>query len=119
MLEHLTDCTGQTLAQIARRLAILDEENGFIRTHIFWVRDQEPISVGTISQAARECRLSLEALLRLGQESARRQNWGRASAEFVTAALAMLGLPIGLVRLRRMLRVRIARDLPPDPRTPA
>ena len=31
----------------------------------------------------------------------------------MTAALAVLGLPIGLVRLRRMLRVLIARDLPP------
>ena len=61
---------------------------------------------------ARECRLSLESLVRLGQESARPRNWGRASAEFVTAALAMLGLPIGLVRLRRMLRILIARDLP-------
>ena len=55
VLEHLTDCTAQTLDQIARRLAILDEEYGFIRTHIFWVRDQEPIGLGTITQGAREC----------------------------------------------------------------
>ena len=50
--------------------------------------------------------------MRLAQESARPRHWGRPSAEFVTAALAVLGLPIGLVRLRRMLRVLIGRDLP-------
>ena len=52
VLEQLNDCTAQTLDQIARRLAILDEEYGFIRTHIFWVRDQEPIGLGTITQGA-------------------------------------------------------------------
>src|SRR5207237_3742429 len=49
-LERLTDATAQTLDQVARRLGILDEEYGFIRTHIFWVRDQEPIGLGTLSQ---------------------------------------------------------------------
>ena len=50
-LERLTDCTTQTLEQISRRLSILDEEYGFIRTHIFWVRDQEPIGLPTINLA--------------------------------------------------------------------
>ena len=111
-LERLTDCTSQTLDQIARRLGILDEEYGFIRTHIFWVRDQEPIGLGTITQGAREFKHLVKALARLAQESVRPRHWGRASAEFVTAALAVLGLPIGLIRLRRFLRVRIERDLP-------
>jgi potassium efflux system protein len=112
VLEHLADDAGQTHDQIARRLAILDEEYGFIRTHIFWVRDQEPIGVGTISQGARECQHLFKAMLRLAQESVRRRNWGRASAEFVAAALAVLGLPLGLVRLRRLLKAQIGRDLP-------
>jgi hypothetical protein len=112
VLEHLTDSTAQTLDQIARRLAILDEEYGFIRTHIFWVRDQEPIGLGTITQGARECHHVVKALMRLAQESARPRHWGRRSAEFVTAAIAALVLPIGLVRLRRMLRDLIGRDLP-------
>ncbi len=114
VLERLTMCTAQTLDQIARRLAILDEEYGFIRTHIFWVRDQEPIGLGTITQGAREGRRVLDGLLRLAREAARTQRWGRASAEFITAALAVLGLPIGLVRFRRMLKARIARDLAPE-----
>ncbi len=112
VLEKLNDGTAQTLDEIARRLAILDEEYGFIRTHIFWVRDQEPIGLGTITQGARECRHVVQALLRLAQESARPQHWGRRSAEFVTAAVAALVLPIGLVRLRRLLRGLIGRDLP-------
>jgi hypothetical protein len=113
VLDRLTVCTAQTLDQIARRLAILDEEYGFIRTHIFWVRDQEPIGLGTITQGAREGRHLLDGLVRLAQEAARTRRWGRASAEFITAALAVLGLPIGLIRLRRMLKMRIARDLDP------
>jgi hypothetical protein len=112
VLEHLTDCTAQTLEQITRRLAILDEEYGFIRTHIFWVRDQEPIGLGTITQGARECQHVAKALMRLAQEAARPQHWGRRSAEFVSAAMAALVLPIGLIRLRRMLRSLIGRDLP-------
>jgi hypothetical protein len=112
VLERLNDCTAQTLDQITRRLAILDEEYGFIRTHIFWVRDQEPIGLGTITQGARECQHVAKALMRLAQESANPQHWGRRSAEFVSAAMAALVLPIGLIRLRRMLRSLIARDLP-------
>jgi potassium efflux system protein len=114
VLEQLTDLTAQTLDQIGRRLAILDEEYSFIRTHIFWVRDQDPIGPGTVTQGARECQHVVKALMRLAQESANPDRWGRPSAEFVGASLAALGLPLGLVRLRRLLRVRIVRDLPAD-----
>ncbi len=111
-LERLTDCTTQTLDQIARRLAILDEEYGFIRTHIFWVRDQEPIGLATITQGARELNHLIKSLAHMAQETVRPRHWGRASAEFVAATLAALGLPFGLFRLRRFLRVLIERDLP-------
>jgi potassium efflux system protein len=114
VLERLAEVTGQTHDQIARRLAILDEEYGFIRTHIFWVRDQEPVGPGTITQAARECQHLLKAMLRLGQESLRPQQRGRPSAEFVTAALGVLVLPFGLVRLRRLLKAQLGRDLPSE-----
>src|SRR5262249_12465724 len=78
-LEQLTEQTAQTLDQIGRRLGILDEEYSFIRTHIFWVRDQEPIGLGTIRQGARECQHVLKALLRLAQESVSFHSWGRPS----------------------------------------
>jgi hypothetical protein len=111
-LERLTNCTAQTLDQITRRLGILDEEYGFIRTHIFWVRDQEPIGLGTLGQGAREFQDVVKALLRLTQEAVRPRHRRSASAEFVLAALAVLGLPFGLVRLRRGLRALIERELP-------
>jgi hypothetical protein len=111
VLEQLADRTAQTLDQIARRLAVLDEEYAFIRTHIFWVRDREPIGPATIAQGARECQHLVKALLRMAQESARPRNWGRPSAEFLAAALAALGLPLALLRLRRILRARLAREL--------
>lgn len=119
-LERLTDCTAQTLDQISRRLGILDEEYGFIRTHIFWVRDQEPIGLGTIAQGARELNHLVKALARLAQEVVGPRHWGRASAEFVTAALGVLVLPFGLFRLRRFLCALIERDLlPTQPAGPA
>ena len=111
-LERLTHCTAETLDQIARRLSILDEEYGFIRTHIFWVRDQEPIGLATLIQGAREFQDVVKALLRLVEEAVSLSHWRSASAEFVTAALAVLGLPFGLIRLRRGLRALIERDLP-------
>jgi potassium efflux system protein len=110
-LERLTHCAAQTLDQIARRLSILDEEYGFIRTHIFWVRDQEPIGLGTLGQGAREFQHTVKSLLRLVEEAVLPGHGRTASAEFVTAALAALTLPIGLVRLRRGLRARIERYL--------
>ncbi len=111
-LERLTNCTAQTLDQIGRRLSILDEEYGFIRTHIFWVRDQEPIGLGALGQGAREFQHVVKALLRLAEEAVRPRHRRGASAEFVTAALAVLGLPFALVRLRRGLRTLMQRDLP-------
>jgi potassium efflux system protein len=112
-LERLTDCTAQTLQEVTRRLGILDEEYGFIRTNLFWVRDQEPIGLGTLSQAIRELQQLVKTLLRLAQETAKSGHRDSPTAEFLIATLLVLGLPAGLVRLRRSLRVLIDRDLPP------
>ena len=103
-LEKLSELTAQTLDQVGRRLAILDEEYGFIRTHIFWVRDQEPIGLTTLNQGVRDLQRLATALGRLVQETTRHKLGGRPSAEFLIAAVAVLGLPLGLVRLRRTLR---------------
>jgi hypothetical protein len=67
-----------------------------------------------MAQGAREGRHLLTGLIRLTQEAARTRQWGRTSAEFVAAALAVLGLPVGLVRARRVLKARIALDLAPN-----
>ena len=82
-LEKLSERASRTLQQIARRLSILDQEYGFIRTQIFWVRDQDPIALGTFWQGAREFNYLLKASLRLAQETTKPNLWGRPSAEFM------------------------------------
>ena len=114
-LTGLVTRAAQTLEQVTRRLHVLEEEYGFIRTHIFWVRDQEPIGLATAPQAGRELRRLVKGLLKLAEEAGDRKSWGgRLSSEFLTAAAAVVILPLGLFRLRRMLRRKITRALPPS-----
>jgi len=110
-LEKLSDRASHTLQQVVRRLGILDEEYGFIRTHIFWVRDQEPIGLSTLAQGAREVNYLLNGLFRLAQETVNAKLWCRPSAEFLVTALAVIALPMMLVRLRRALWGLLQRDL--------
>ena len=45
-LDKLAQRAEQTHQQVLRRLRILDDHFGFIRTHMFWVRDEEPVGGG-------------------------------------------------------------------------
>lgn len=106
--------------EVLRRLAILDEHFGFIRTHMFWVRDEEPVGAATAAQAQRECRQLGRAAVRIGAEVGDRSNWGRLSAEFLAASVGLVVLPWPLLRARGALRR--ARPAPaartdPAPRT--
>jgi potassium efflux system protein len=114
-LEKLSERAAQTLQQVARRLGILDEEYGFIRTHIFWVRDQDPIGIATLAQGVREFNYLLSGLLRLVEETVNADLWGRPSAEFLITALAVLALPVVLLRLRQGIWAVIQRDLSAPP----
>ena len=93
---------------------MLEDEYGFIRTHIFWVRDQEPIGLDTVARAGRELRRLGKGLLKLAEESGDPRLWRRPPSEFMTAIVAAVILPLGLFRLRRLLRRRITRALPPS-----
>ena len=95
-LEKLCDRASHTLVQVTRRLGILDREYGFIRTNIFWVRDQEPIGLPTVTQGAREFNVLVKGLLRLVNETVKPNLWGQPSGEFVVTALAVLILPLVL-----------------------
>jgi potassium efflux system protein len=110
-LQRLCDRASQTHQQIVRRLAILDEEYGFIRTHIFWVRDQEPLGWWALPQGGREIQQLLRACFRLAQETAKLKVWGQPSGEFAAISFAVFVLPLGIVRLRRVLH----RLLEPEP----
>jgi potassium efflux system protein len=103
VLEKLSEKASRTLQQIARRLSTLDQEYGFIRTQIFWLRDQDPIAPGTFWQGAREVNYLFKALFRLAEETTTATLWGRPSAEFMATSLAVLALPVLLLKLRRTL----------------
>jgi hypothetical protein len=111
-LEKLSEATSHTHVQVTRRLGILEQEYGFIRTTIFWVRDQEPIGLLTLTQGAREFNVMVKGLLGLVQETLKPSLWGQPSGEFVVTAVAALVCPIALIRLRRVLGKQFKRDLP-------
>jgi hypothetical protein len=114
ILTKLVARASETLKQVTRRLGVLDEEYGFIRTHIFWLRDQEPLGLATVQQLGRELKRLVKGMLTLAAESSDRKSWAHPSSEFLTAAVAAVILPLGLFRLRRLLRRRITRALPPS-----
>jgi potassium efflux system protein len=105
-LEKLAARAEQTHEEIIRRLKTLDDQYGFIRTHIFWVRDQEPMGVATLAQCRREFALLGRSLFALMQEASDRSLWGRVSPEFAVASLALIGLPLPLRKLRKSLYPR-------------
>jgi potassium efflux system protein len=114
-LEKLSVRAAHTLQQVTRRLNILEQEYGFIRTSIFWVRDQDTIGRQTITQAAREFSTLIRGLARLVKETTKPNLWGQPSAEFLVTGLALLALPVAILRLHRVLGVRIKRDLRAPP----
>jgi potassium efflux system protein len=112
-LTKLVARAAETLEQVNRRLHVLEDEYGFIRTNIFWVRDREPIGQASVSRTGHELRLLAKGLIKLVRETCSWRAWGQLSSEFLTAAVAAVVLPPGLFRLRRLLLRRITRALPP------
>jgi hypothetical protein len=102
-LENLARRAEQTHEQIERRLRILDEQYGFIRTHIFWVRDQDSVGALALVQARGELFRAARALVRMVLEVGDLTLWGRVSAEFVVGLVALVGLPWPLRRAHRAL----------------
>jgi potassium efflux system protein len=103
-LEKLASRAEQTHDQVQRRLRILDDHFGFIRTNLFWVRDEEPIGATTLTQAQKELTQLARGLLRLGADLADRSLWGRVSLEFLSAIVGLVILPWPVCRLRKFLR---------------
>jgi potassium efflux system protein len=103
-LEKLAARAQQTHDQVLRRLQVLDDHYGFTRTHIFWVRDEEPISPATPLQVQRELTQLGRATIRTASELGDRSSWGRFSAEFLASSLGLVILPWPLHRVRRAFR---------------
>lgn len=122
-LKALAARAAETLKEVKSRIAVLDDEYGFIRTSIFWVRDQDPIGPESLRQGGREVARLGKATFRLAGEAVDSRNWSRVSAEFTAAAVGLVVLPFGLFRVRRRLGDQIAIHLPapgavPEPIAP-
>lgn len=102
-LQKLAGKAEDTHAQVVRRLGILDQHYGFIRTNLFWVRDEEPVGVATMSTSQRELTQIIRAGAKTAGEVADRKQWGRVSPEFLVAAFGLVVLPWPLRRLRGIL----------------
>lgn len=103
-LVRLAQRAEETHGQVLRRIEVLDKHFGFIRTNLFWVRDQEPLSVATLQMAQRETRQLGRAVLSIANELCDSNAWGWISIEFVASSLGLVVLPWPCYRLRRALR---------------
>ncbi len=113
VLEKLLDRAEKTHAAVERRLRILDEQYAFIRTHIFWVRDSEPLGAQTLVQARRDLAKVAAAAARLAAEPLDRGLWTTTSAEFGLMLIALVILPPVIVYARHRLRATIAAPASP------
>ena len=95
--------------QVLRRLQTLDEQYAFIRTHIFWIRDAEPVGAATLAHARDDSARAVKALARLAFETCDRTLWGHVSPDFVAALAGLVILPWPLHLARKALdRLRLA-----------
>ena len=115
-LQKLASRAEQTHEQISRRIKILDDHFGFIRTHMFWVRDEDPIGLQALPLVQREGRQLFRAVLALVTLAVGPKSWGRVSPEFLVAAFGLVVFPLPFYRARRALRaLLVAQVVPPSP----
>ena len=113
VLQNLAQRSEDTQTQIHRRIRILDEQYAFIRTHIFWVRDAEPVGPATLAHARDEIVRACRALGKLVAETGDRTLWGHVAPDFVLALVGLIALPWPL-RLGQKAMDRL-RSADPDP----
>ena len=111
-LKKLAARAEETHEEVLRRVRILDDHFGYIRTHLFWVRDDEPIGAATMEDAERELWQVSRASLKLFSDAVDPKGWGRISPEFLVSSLGLVLLPWPLRRLRRALRSSGPMDAP-------
>jgi len=113
VLQKLAQRSDDTQTQIFRRIRLLDEQYAFIRTHIFWIRDAEPVGPATVAHARDEAVRAVKALVKLASELGDRTLWGKMSPDFLLAMVGLVVLPIPLRLGQKAIdRLRLAA---PDP----
>lgn len=113
-LKGLSDQSFETLEQIRRRLDILDDQYSYIRTQIFWIRDQEPIGSATLQRGTAEFRRLVKTSIGLASETANPKSWRSRSPAFLALGFLCLVFPLGVLRLRGALKRELARVLPSE-----
>ncbi len=108
VLDRLLKGAEETHKQVARRLRCLDEQYTFIRTHLFWVRDSEPIGMATVVQLRREANRLASACARLAAEPLDPSSWTRATADFGLATVGLVVFPFVIRGARRRLKAAMA-----------
>ncbi|MFO0951279.1 MAG: hypothetical protein U0835_09025 [Isosphaeraceae bacterium] len=83
---------------------VLDEHFGFIRTNIFWVRDEEPVGPESLMLAQREAVQLARGGVRMAEELMDRSARGYFSVEFGVALLGLVVLPWPFLRLHARLK---------------
>jgi hypothetical protein len=110
-LEKLAYQAQEVHTQVQRRLEILDEQYAFVRTKIFWMRDEEPLGPSTFAILPRECRRIARVVFHSACEAADRSAWQPVRVDFALLAVAVFAIPWPLHRGR----VLLARLLQPAP----
>ncbi len=100
VLQDLAVRSETTHELVLARLATLDKQYAFIRTHIFWVRDADPVGISTVAHARDDAIRAARASARIVLEGADRGRWGHPSIPFlvIISALAVLPWPLHLGR---------------------
>ena len=111
-LDNLAKRSGHTLNRSYGGWIFSTESMASFALSIFWVRDQEPIGLAILTQQFLEFR-HLAKGLAAGPGVGQWRIVAHPTAEFLLTALAALALPVGLVRLRRVLGDDLAAS-PPD-----
>ncbi|WP_435017096.1 hypothetical protein TA3x_004687 [Tundrisphaera sp. TA3] len=88
---------------VKRRIRILDQQNAFIQTHIFWVRDVEPIGRATFSRARGETARIIRATASLAGRSFAREHLKNLDVRFAMAITVAIFLPLPLWFGRRWI----------------
>ncbi len=112
VLAQLSERAELTQKKICERIAVMDEAHAFIRTHLFWVRDQPPLGLTALDQGRRDARDAAKTLIGMAGEVWARPHWLPASPEFLLAAAGLVVLPWFLHRIRKVLRQRLGRPGP-------
>ncbi len=109
ILRKLATRAEDTNKYVLKRIEMLDQQYAFIRTHIFWIRDAEPLGLSTLAHARDDSIRLANALVAMTLETGDRTLWRRTSLDFLLTLIGLILLPVPLWLSQRALdRFRLA-----------